>query len=123
MAKNSTPEKAIQDQIYQWLVYNQALVIRVNSGAAVSDGPNQARRFIRFATWQVLGAVAASAGVSDILCCYRGRFVAIECKAPGKTGNVSELQAAFLAAVEAAGGVAIVADSLETVEGVLCQLS
>lgn len=46
------------------------------------------------------------AGIPDIICCARGRFLAIECKA-GK-GTTTALQKKELAAIEAAGGVALV---------------
>jgi hypothetical protein len=105
----------VQDRIFTYLVSEGALVLRINSGAAIHDGPGEARRFVRFATWQILGRVLALAGVSDILACYRGRFVAVEVKAPGKGGNVSDAQRAFLEAVKRAGGVAIVADDVAAV--------
>ena len=44
-------------------------------------------------------------GVSDIVACYKGLYVAIECKA-GKN-KLSELQKVFLENVEAAGGLAL----------------
>ena len=45
-------------------------------------------------------------GVPDILVCYQGRFIAIECKA-GK-GRVTALQQSNLESIEKAGGVALV---------------
>ena len=44
-------------------------------------------------------------GVSDIVACYKGLYVAIECKA-GKN-KLSELQKVFLESVAAAGGLAL----------------
>lgn len=52
-----------------------------------------------------------SRGTPDLLACYRGRFVAIEVKAP--RGRLSELQAARIEAIRAAGGVAGVARSVD----------
>ena len=46
------------------------------------------------------------AGIPDIICCARGKFLAIECKA-GK-GTTTALQEKELAAIRAAGGVALV---------------
>lgn len=46
------------------------------------------------------------AGIPDIICCANGRFLAIECKA-GK-GKTTALQDREIAAIQAAGGVAIV---------------
>jgi Holliday junction resolvase len=56
-------------------------------------------------------------GISDIIGCYNGRFIAIECKA-GK-GKTTALQERELAAVKAAGGFTYIAreDNLEEMEG------
>ena len=47
-----------------------------------------------------------SSGVPDIVCCLNGRFIGIECKA-GK-GKTTALQDKNLAAITAAGGLALV---------------
>jgi hypothetical protein len=58
-------------------------------------------------------------GVSDIIGCYNGRFLAIEVKAGS---NLSAEQAIFLGELIQAGGIAIVARSLEDViEGLRVQ--
>ena len=54
-------------------------------------------------------------GVSDLLVCYRGRFLAIEVKEPGKPDNTTELQDIFLGRVKKAQGYSIVATSTEEV--------
>jgi len=64
-----------------------------NNTGAFHDG----KRLIRF----------GAPGSADILGCYHGRFVAIECKA--KRGRISAEQEIWRAAVLAAGGVYIVA--------------
>ena len=46
------------------------------------------------------------AGIPDIICCFGGRFIAIECKA-GK-GQTTALQDRELAAIRTAGGMAMV---------------
>jgi hypothetical protein len=51
------------------------------------------------------GGYGAS-GVPDIVCCYRGYFIGVECKA-GK-GKTTALQEANLAAIREQGGIAIV---------------
>jgi len=45
-------------------------------------------------------------GVPDLVCCHNGRFIAIECKAGGNT--TTALQDREIAAIRAAGGVAMV---------------
>ena len=45
-------------------------------------------------------------GVPDIICCYQGRFLAIECKAGA--GNTTALQDRELDLIKKAGGVQMV---------------
>jgi Holliday junction resolvase len=45
-------------------------------------------------------------GVPDLVCCHNGRFFAIECKAGGNT--TTALQDREIAAIRAAGGIAMV---------------
>lgn len=64
-------------------------------------------------TLKLAGAVAireafgTRAGNTDILACFEGFFVAVECKSA--TGVPSEQQKQFIEDVQAAGGVAFVA--------------
>ena len=58
-------------------------------------------------------------GIPDVIACLNGRFVAIECKAPGKRANTSALQDRELAGITAAGGVAVVVDDVEQLKEVL----
>ena len=60
--------------------------------------------------------VCNDTGVADLLCCVKGKFVAIEVKAPGKIANTSEKQKHHQKMVIDAGGISFVADSLEKVE-------
>jgi Holliday junction resolvase len=62
------------------------------------------------------------AGIPDIIACYRGRFVAIECKA-GKN-KPTALQLRELGAIEDAGGFALVINesNIDQVDAVLHQL-
>jgi len=53
-------------------------------------------------------------GVSDLICCVRGIFLAIEVKRE-EGGKLSEYQKAFLKTVEEVGGRAIVARGLDEV--------
>lgn len=57
-------------------------------------------------------------GIPDIIACWRGRFIAIECKAPGKRANTSALQDREIAAIRTAGGVALVVDDVEQLKGI-----
>jgi len=62
------------------------------------------------------------AGIPDIIACYRGQFIAIECKA-GKNITTA-LQRRELSAIESAGGYALVINetNIQQVEAVLQQL-
>ena len=68
----------------------------------------------------VVKVIAASkSGVPDLLVCYKGKFISIELKAPGKLGEVTPLQIYNRNLVIQSGGTAIIADNLETVKGLL----
>jgi hypothetical protein len=58
-------------------------------------------------------------GVPDVLGCWHGRFIGIECKAPGKRANTTENQKARLAEIEAAGGLAVVVDDVAQLRAAL----
>jgi len=56
----------------------------------------------------------------DFLCCVRGRFLAIEAKAPGR--QLTARQQACLAAIEAAGGLTAVIDDAAAAEAVIAEV-
>lgn len=58
----------------------------------------------------------SKSGVPDILCCYNGKFIAIEVKIPTTKTNVSELQKYNLNKVTECGGISLVAWELKQVE-------
>ena len=62
------------------------------------------------------------AGIPDIIACYRGQFIAIECKAGKNT--TTALQRRELLAIQDAGGYALVINesNIEQVTAVLDQL-
>lgn len=53
-------------------------------------------------------------GTSDVLGCYKGRFLAIEIKAA--TGKLTDEQAEFIFAIRSNGGIAFIARSIADVE-------
>lgn len=57
-------------------------------------------------------------GCPDFLICHRGKFYAIETKAPGKRGNTTPNQDREIDAINAAGGAALVVDDVEQLKGV-----
>jgi hypothetical protein len=58
-------------------------------------------------------------GIPDFICCWQGRFLAIEAKAAGLRSNVSPLQKRALASIEDHGGLAIIVDDIEQLEALL----
>lgn len=51
-------------------------------------------------------------GIPDFICCWRGRFLAIETKAPGKRANLSANQERQIQEIHKAGGAAVVIDDV-----------
>lgn len=56
-------------------------------------------------------------GIPDFICCWRGQFIAIETKAPGKANNLTANQVRVLSAIQAHDGWAVVVDDVAQVEG------
>ena len=57
------------------------------------------------------GSMYGQAGVPDLLICLRGRFIAMEIKAPG--GKVTPLQESNITQINNAGGAAYIVRSVE----------
>lgn len=60
---------------------------------------------------------ASRNGVPDILCCYQSYFIGIEVKTPA--GKVSALQEENILKIQTAGGIAIIARSVDDVVNVI----
>lgn len=86
-----TPEKKVENQIKRYLENLGAYHVKIH------------------------GSAYMPAGTPDILACVSGRFVGIEVKKP-KGGIVSALQKLKIKQIRNAGGVALVATSVEEVE-------
>lgn len=83
------PETRIQRAIQRWLKEEGVFVFKIH------------------------GSEFMAAGLPDLVCCVRGRFVAIEVKTP--TGTSSKRQRYMHRVIEEAGGVVIVATSVADV--------
>lgn len=68
---------------------------------------------------KIVGGPVQRSGLPDILVCYRGRFVGIEVKLPGKERNVTQIQAATLKAIHRAKGLSYVFTTVAEVEALL----
>ncbi len=91
-------EKDLQAQILDHLAHKRVFCWRSNTGAM-----KKGKHFVRFGV----------KGVPDILGCYKGRMLGIECKADFK--EQSQAQHQFQVDLEAAGGLYILCYSLEDV--------
>ena len=70
--------------------------------------------------WKEHGGQYGTAGIPDIVVCYKGRFIALEAKA-GKN-KPTKLQAATIDKIRQAGGTAAVVYSVEDVKAVLSEM-
>ncbi len=61
-------------------------------------------------------------GIPDFVCCYRGTFIAIETKAPGKLSTVTANQQRVIDEIKEHGGLALVVDSVDSLEPVFAVL-
>lgn len=68
--------------------------------------------------WKEHGGQYGTAGIPDIIVCYKGRFYGLEAKV-GKN-QPTRLQAATIEQIKRAGGKAAVVRSVEDVKAVLC---
>jgi Holliday junction resolvase len=108
-------ESDVQRAIFRYLISQNFLVVRINSGAVTQTYRGKERHF-SFVRWQESGRRPSSRGLADILALAPwGQLFVIECKAPGNIGRTSDQQAAFLEAAERRRAVAIIADQLEDV--------
>ena len=67
--------------------------------------------------WKEHGSVYGTNGVPDIICCYKGRFLGLECKLPG--GRLTKLQKRAIEKINRAGGIACRVESVEDVKCVI----
>lgn len=68
---------------------------------------------------KIHGGTFQSRGLPDIIMCYRGRFIGLEVKLPGKESTVSDLQRKKLWDIYNAGGYAMMVTSVQEASRVL----
>lgn len=107
IARKGISEKSIQKEILDYLMGIGAVVVKINNGGIYNPITH---RFIP----------PRQKGISDILCCYKGFFLAIEVK--GKYTKPSPDQLTFLEQVRTQGGFAIwtckLQDVIDLIEGI-----
>lgn len=52
-------------------------------------------------------------GIPDLECCFKGRYIGMECKLPNKKHTLSDAQKARIKQIRNAGGLAYMVSSLE----------
>jgi len=70
--------------------------------------------------WKEHGGPYGSAGIPDIICCYRGRFLGLEVKLP--SGRLTELQKRAIEKINRAGGFARRVESVDDVRAIIAQV-
>lgn len=68
--------------------------------------------------WKEHGGMYGVAGIPDIICCYKGKFLAFEVKRPD-VGRITRLQTMTIGKINAAGGKATVVYSVDDVKNIL----
>lgn len=64
--------------------------------------------------WKEHGGMYGTAGIPDIICCYRGLFIGLEVKT--KTGQLTKLQEVMIRRIREAGGRAYKVTSVDDVK-------
>lgn len=67
--------------------------------------------------WKEHGGMYGTAGIPDVICCYRGSFYGFEVKT--KDGEPTKLQEATIRKIQKAGGIALVVRSVDEVRAVI----
>jgi penicillin-binding protein-related factor A (putative recombinase) len=72
---------------------------------------------------KIHGGLFQMAGLPDLIICYKGRFIALEVKLPGKEKTLTKLQKTWLRRVRKAGGIAYMITSVEKAVGVIQRIA
>jgi hypothetical protein len=63
-----------------------------------------------------IGGPFTTHGIPDFICCWKGKLVAIETKAPGRRNETTPNQDRRISEINQAGGVAVVVDDVSQIE-------
>lgn len=108
LPKKKVSEKTLQKKIIDFLESVGAVVVKVNNGAVY----NPYRK-----SW----IPPRRKGISDIIACFNGYFIAIEVKGTGSYPTKEQKE--FIEQVKEKGGFGIVTRSLEDVQELIGTLS
>ncbi len=67
--------------------------------------------------WKEHGGMYGTAGIPDLILCYKGRFIGLEVKTDD--GVVTDLQKATIRKINDCGGIAVVVRSVDEVKTVI----
>lgn len=67
--------------------------------------------------WKEHGGIYGTAGIPDLIVCYKGRFIAFEVKRPGR--NTTLLQEQTIRMINRCGGFAMKVDNVNQVKEVI----
>lgn len=67
--------------------------------------------------WKEHGGPYGTSGVPDIIVCYKGRFIGMECKLP--SGHLTELQKRAIRKINEAGGYAARVESVSDAQAII----
>ena len=70
--------------------------------------------------WKEHGGPYGCAGIPDIICCYKGRFLGLEVKLP--TGALTELQKRAIEKINRAGGIASRVECVSDVQKIIAKV-
>ncbi len=70
--------------------------------------------------WKTHGGMYGTAGIPDIVCCYKGLFLAFEVKT--SSGKLTKLQESTIAKIKAAKGEAFKVTSVEETKEIFSRL-
>ena len=65
---------------------------------------------------KIFGGGFQASGVPDLICCYKGLFIAIEVKSPSGKGRASDVQKVKIRHIRESGGIALINDCFHEVE-------
>lgn len=88
---------------------------------AESDFVRRIRRYLDSVegcfSWKEHGGMYGTAGIPDVICCLRGKFIAFEAKVPGN--KPTRLQEKTIERINGCGGIAKVVYTLDEVKSVV----
>jgi len=107
---STTPEGRVKADVKKWL-FNQGFV---QVASKVKDRPDHVRGWYYMPVQNGMGVT----GIPDFICCWNGRFLGIETKAPGKRNTSTPNQLARAEEIQAAKGWACVIDDVSQLDDI-----